>query len=81
MNAIGPDDNLEDLYERAPCGYLSTLPDGTITRVNQTFLDLTGLSRPALLGLRRVQDLVTTPGRVYFETHVWPLLRLQGQVK
>jgi len=29
----------EELYEHAPCGYLSALPDGIIVRVNQTFLD------------------------------------------
>ena len=28
----------EDLYENAPCGYLSTLPDGTIVKVNRTLL-------------------------------------------
>lgn len=31
--------------------------------------------------LPQVQDLMTVPGRVYCETHVQPLLRLQGQVK
>src|SRR3712207_9021070 len=25
-----------DLYENAPCGYLSTTPDGTIVKVNRT---------------------------------------------
>ena len=24
------EENMEELYEEAPCGYLSTLPDGTI---------------------------------------------------
>ena len=41
-----PDDALqdtaEDLYENAPCGYLSTRPDGTILRVNRTFVAWTG---------------------------------------
>ena len=32
----------EDLYENAPCGYLSAAPDGTIVRVNGTFLRWTG---------------------------------------
>ena len=32
----------EDLYEHAPCGYLSTAPDGQIVRVNATFLRWTG---------------------------------------
>ena len=28
------DDDPEKLYERAPCGYLTTTPDGTIVKVN-----------------------------------------------
>jgi hypothetical protein len=32
----------EELYESAPCGYLSTLPDGTIIRANQTCLTCIG---------------------------------------
>ena len=35
------DDDAEQLYERAPCGYLSTTPDGVIIKVNETFLTLT----------------------------------------
>ena len=34
------DDDAEALYDRAPCGYLSTAPDGTIVKVNGTFLTL-----------------------------------------
>ena len=37
-----------ELYERAPCGYLSTTPDGTIIKVNQTFLTWTGYERADL---------------------------------
>ena len=40
------DDDPDDLYEHAPCGYLTTLPDGTIVKVNQTFLTWTGYARP-----------------------------------
>ena len=36
------EETAEDLYEHAPCGYLSTLPDGTIVRVNQTLIEWTG---------------------------------------
>jgi PAS domain S-box-containing protein len=76
-----PVESAEDLYEYAPCGYLSTLPDGTIARVNQTFLALVGGNRTELLGGQRVQDLMTVPGRAFYETHILPLLRLQGSVK
>lgn len=31
-----PAEDLEDLYENAPCGYLSLQPDGRIVKVNRT---------------------------------------------
>ena len=42
----------EDLYEDAPCGYMSAQLDGTIVRVNRTFLRWTGLERDAVVGRR-----------------------------
>lgn len=38
------EDSTEELYESAPCGYLSTLMDGTIVKINRTLLDWLGLS-------------------------------------
>jgi signal transduction histidine kinase len=72
------EEEAEDLYEHAPCGYLSTLPDGTIARVNQTFVDWTGRSREALLDGTKFQSLLTIGSRIYYETHYAPLLRMQG---
>ncbi|TFV87441.1 SpoIIE family protein phosphatase [Blastococcus sp. CT_GayMR16] len=69
-----------DLYENAPMGYLSALPDGRIVKVNRTFCAWTGRSPDALLGAR-FQDLLTMGGRVFHETHVVPLLRMQGAVR
>ena len=74
------EEGAEDLYEHAPCGYLSTLPDGTIVRVNATFLEWTGASREALLAGRKFQTLLTVGSRIYYETHYAPLLRMQGFV-
>lgn len=70
-------EELEDLYENAPCGYLSLKPDGRIDRVNATFLAWTGHSVGELQG-RRFQDLLNIAGKIYYETHFAPLLRLQG---
>ena len=41
-----------DLYENAPMGYLSTLPDGRIVKVNRTFCAWTGRSADDLIGAR-----------------------------
>jgi PAS domain S-box-containing protein len=76
-----PEESLEELYEQAPCGYVSTRPDGTFARVNQTFLDWTGYGRAELIGVRRFQDLLTGGGRIFYETHYMPLLALQGRVQ
>jgi PAS domain S-box-containing protein len=80
----GTDDvggSLEELYEDAPSGYLTTRPDGTIVRVNATFLGWTGFRRSELVGRRRFQELLTVGGRIYHETHYSPLLRMQGRVR
>ena len=75
------EESAEDLYDNAPCGYLSALPDGTIVKVNQTFLTWTGYAREDLVGRRRFQDLLTAGGRIFHETHYAPLLRMQGAVR
>ena len=74
------DESAEDLYENAPCGYLSTQPNGTIIRVNRTFLKWTGYEREELVGRKRLQDLLTVGGKIFHETHYGPLLRMQGAI-
>src|SRR4051794_37849933 len=73
------DDDAEQLYDRAPCGYLSTAPDGTIIKTNQTFLTLTGYDRGQLIGQVRFAQLLSAGGRIYHETHYAPMLRMHGQ--
>src|SRR3954454_14442375 len=75
------EDTADDLYEYAPCGYLTTSPDGTILRVNHTFLAWTGYRREDLVGMRRFQELLSPGGQIYHETHYAPLLRMQGEVR
>lgn len=75
------EEDAQELYENAPCGYLSTLPDGTIIRVNTTFLEWTGYDRTALLDRKRFQELLPVTGRIYYDTHFSPLLLMQGFVR
>jgi sigma-B regulation protein RsbU (phosphoserine phosphatase) len=75
------DDDPKTLYDRAPCGYLSTTPDGTILKANATFLTLTGYPREALVGRKRFVDLLAAGGRIYHETHYAPMLQMQGSAR
>lgn len=73
-------DGLEDFadhFENSPCGYLVLGPDGRIAQVNQTFCNWTGYTKHELLG-KRLRDLLNMAGRMFYETHFAPLLRMQG---
>jgi sigma-B regulation protein RsbU (phosphoserine phosphatase) len=68
---------LEDLFDNAPCGYITLLANGYVGQANATFCAWIGLSADALRE-KRLADLLTVPGKVFFETHCRPLLRMQG---
>ncbi|MEU1367434.1 SpoIIE family protein phosphatase [Streptomyces sp. NPDC005803] len=74
------EDSADELYEQAPCGYLSTLMDGTIAKVNTTLLEWLGLPRQEVAGRMRFTDLLTVGGKLYHETHYAPLLQMKGEV-
>jgi len=75
------EDSAQELFEDAPCGYLTTRLDGTIVKVNRTFETWTGRAREDLLDRVRFQELLSAGGRIYHETHYAPLLRMQGSVR
>jgi sigma-B regulation protein RsbU (phosphoserine phosphatase) len=77
INSLAGDSNFQDLYENAPCGYLSLRPDGRVDRANKTLLEWTGYAADDVPGMR-LSDLLNMAGRIFFETHVSPLLRMQG---
>lgn len=70
-------EDLEDLYENAPCGYLSLDPGGRIFKVNKTLCTWVGYAPEHLVG-KRLGDLLNIAGRMFYETHIAPLLRMQG---
>ena len=72
-----PAEDLEDLYENAPCGYLSAAADGRIFRANATLAAWTGFTAGQLLRTK-LGDLLTVGARIFYETHAAPALRLQG---
>jgi signal transduction histidine kinase/CheY-like chemotaxis protein len=76
----GLESDLADLYENAPCAYLSTLGDGTIIRANQTLLTWLNRPRDSVVGQLRFQQLLSVGSQIYYETHYAPLLQMQGVV-
>jgi phosphoserine phosphatase RsbU/P len=70
-------DDFEDMFENAPCAFITLLPNGRIERVNKTLLNWIGHPAEHMAG-KRFSDFLNMAGRIYFETHIAPLLRMQG---
>jgi phosphoserine phosphatase RsbU/P len=65
--------DFEDMIENAPCGYASLLPNGRIEYVNRTFVEWSGHAADQMIG-KRLSDFLTMAGRIYYKTHMAPLL-------
>ena len=77
MSELGPIDEYRDLFESAPCGYLTIRSDGRISKVNATLAAWTGFPADKFVG-QRLHQFLNMAGRIYYETHIAPLLRMQG---
>jgi PAS domain S-box-containing protein len=70
---------MDDLLNTAPCGFLSFTDDGKIVLVNATLLDLLGYDPDELTG-RHVESLLPVASRIFYQTHLFPLLKLHDKV-
>ena len=67
-------------YDDAPCGLLLLRLDGTVVAANRTFREWTGRSAEELGGGLRLAELLSVGGRIYWETHLAPLLHVDRRV-
>lgn len=79
MNGPPPQPDIQAHVDLAPCGLLRTDASGTIERVNLTFSRWLGYERAELLG-RRLPDLLTVGARIFHQTHLAPLMQMQGSI-
>lgn len=73
--------NFEELYNHAPCGYITTSADGTIIQANDTFLNLVGTQRELVEFTLKLTDFFSVGSKMYYETIYTPLLGMQKTVK
>jgi PAS domain S-box-containing protein len=69
----------DTLLDRAPCGFFSFDDDGTVVRANATLGRMLGTDAKAFVG-RHVDSLFTVPSRIFYQTHVFPMLKLHSRV-
>lgn len=68
-------------WDAAPVGLLLLDRGGTVTDANATFLTWAGRRRQDVVGAVRLPELLSAGGRIYWETHLDPLLRVEGRVE
>lgn len=71
---------MEPLLDTAPCGFLALQDDGSITLVNRTLREWLGYSFDELQG-QHIDTILPAPSRIFYQTHVFPLLRMQGHIQ
>ena len=71
---------MDELLQHAPCGFLSFRDDGRIAEVNATLLDLLGYAREEFVQMH-VEKIFSVAGRIFYQTHFFPLLKLKGRVE
>lgn len=70
---------MDELLNNAPCGFLVFGDDGEIIEANATLVDLLGYERGELLKLH-IEKIFSVAGRIFYQTHFFPLLKLKGKV-
>ena len=71
---------MDDRLDAAPCGFLSFADDGAILETNATLRDVLGYAYGELEG-RHVEAVLSVGARIFYQTHLFPLLRLSGLVE
>ncbi len=71
---------LNEFFENAPCGYFSFFDDGKIFVFNETFCKLLGYDKEALKD-RNVESIFTLSTRIFYQTHFFPLVKMQGHAE
>jgi PAS domain S-box-containing protein len=72
-------EEIQDLYDHAPCGYHSLDASGTFVRINDTELSWLGYTREEILGGMKFPDLLTPQSRELFQRE-FPVFEESGSV-
>src|SRR6187397_165197 len=66
--------------DNAPCGVLVFTDDGHVVSMNATLCRLLGYERQELVA-QHLQTIFSPGARVFYQTHFFPLLKLQGEIE
>jgi PAS domain S-box-containing protein len=71
---------MDALIDQIPCGFMAFGDDGVIQRVNARLLEVLGYTREEVEG-RHVETLMNVGSRIFFQTHLFPLIAMKGNAE
>lgn len=70
---------MDQLWNNAPCAVVLFNDEGEILDCNGTLLKWLGMAPPQRP--KKFSDLLTVAGKVFYQTHLFPLLKLEGRAE
>lgn len=70
---------MDPLLDHAPCGFLSVTDNGYVAAANATAGRMLQMGVSTIVG-SHIDKLLSPPSRIFYQTHIFPTLKLQGQV-
>lgn len=77
---MGMTDENQLLLNNAPCGFFTIREDGVITMANKYCCQLLEYEVQEFAGMN-ISTLLTLPGRIFYQTHFYPLVKLHQHVE
>ena len=71
---------MEDVFNQVPCLIFSVSEEGTLLSINETACNYLGYVKEDLEG-KKAETIFTLPTRIFQETHLFPLLKMQGKAE
>ena len=69
---------MRDLADVLPCGIVTFDDGGIIASANETLAAWLGYSPEELTGVS-LESILTTPSRIFYQTHFFPLIKLHSK--
>src|SRR5690349_20684939 len=71
---------MDEVLDRLPGGFFSFDDDGVLLSANVTLERMLDY-RPGELRGRKLEEILAPGGRIYYQTHFFPVLKLQGRIE
>ncbi|HEX8517623.1 MAG TPA: ATP-binding protein [Bacteroidia bacterium] len=70
---------MDQVLDNAPNGFITFNDKGIIVEVNNTICKMLGYGKPELEGAK-FESILDIAGKIFFQTHLFPLLKMQKKV-